>query len=127
MRLNQITIGVTDMKKSIQFYQGLGLIQIVATDDLHYSRFLCPEGNSTFSLERVKSVPQRNTIIIYFECDDIDEKCIELKAAGYCFESEPADQSWLWREAYLHDPDGNIICLYYAGENRINPPWRLLQ
>lgn len=125
MKLNQITIGVTDMKTSIQFYQGLGLIQIVDSEDLHYSRFLCPEGNSTFSLERVESVPQNPTTIIYFECDNLDEKCRKLKAAGYDFESETTDKSWLWREAYLHDPDGNIICLYYAGENRINPPWRL--
>jgi len=24
----------------------------------------------------------------------------------------------LWREAYLKDPDGNIICLFSAGQNR---------
>ena len=41
------------------------------------------------------------------------------------FESEPIDQTWLWREAYLKDPNGNQICLFYAGENRLNPPWRL--
>lgn len=49
MKLNQVTIGAGDMNKSVKFYQGLGLIQIVATDDLHYSRFVCPEGNATFS------------------------------------------------------------------------------
>ena len=26
---------------------------------------------------------------------------------------------------YLQDPDGNPLCLYHAGENRLNPPWRL--
>ena len=30
-------------------------------------------------------------------------------------------KSWLWREAYLRDPDGNKICLYYAGENGLRP------
>ena len=39
----------------------------------------------------------------------------------------PTDQPWLWREAYLNDPDGNPLCLYHAGENRLNPPWRLTQ
>ena len=52
-------------------------------------------------------------------------KVKELEAVGYVFDSPPVEQEWLWKEAYLKDPDGNLICLYYAGENRINPPWRL--
>jgi len=125
MKLNQVTIGVTDMNKAVQFYQGLGFVQIVATEDLHYSRFLCPDGEATFSLEKVESVSTHPTTIIYFECDNLDEKVKQLQALGYSFESEPTDKSWLWRECYLRDPDGNRICLYYAGENRMNPPWRL--
>ena len=35
------------------------------------------------------------------------------------------NQEWLWREAYTSDPNGNRICLFYAGENRKNPPWRV--
>ena len=27
--------------------------------------------------------------------------------------------------AYLRDPAGNLICLFWAGENRKNPPWRV--
>jgi len=45
--------------------------------------------------------------------------------AGVTFESGPCDQPWLWREARLRDPDGNAICLYWAGPNRRFPPWRL--
>ena len=48
-----------------------------------------------------------------------------LKAAGIVFDSDPVDQRWLWREAWLHDPDGHRLCLYFAGENRVDPPWRL--
>ncbi|MGH9764766.1 MAG: VOC family protein, partial [Blastocatellia bacterium] len=62
---------------------------------------------------------------VYFECHDLDQTVRSLKAKGLIFESDPADQEWLWREAYLRDPDGNLICLYYAGENRLNPPWRV--
>ena len=25
----------------------------------------------------------------------------------------------------LRDPAGNLIALYHAGENRLNPPWRV--
>ncbi|MGB3508932.1 MAG: VOC family protein [Microcoleaceae cyanobacterium] len=87
MRLNQVTIGVTDMNESVTFYQGLGLIQIVATDDLHYSRFVCPDGDATFSLEKVESVTTNVTTTIYFECDDLDEKVTQLKSTGDVFDT----------------------------------------
>jgi len=34
-------------------------------------------------------------------------------------------EPYLWREAVLRDPSGNRIKLYHAGENRLNPPWRV--
>ena len=124
MRLNQVTVQVTDVYQAFEFYKGLGLIPIVGGLD-HYARFLCPEGDSTFSIERLSEGQPHSTTTIYFECGDLDEKVAELKSKGYDFVQDPIDQSWLWREAYLKDPDGNLICLFYAGENRINPPWRL--
>ena len=48
-----------------------------------------------------------------------------VSRAGLPFESEPHDQPWLWREAHLQDPAGNQICLFHAGGNRRDPPWRL--
>ena len=48
-----------------------------------------------------------------------------LKEAGLQFDTDPADQRWLWREARLRDPSGNPICLFAAGANRLNPPWRI--
>ena len=41
------------------------------------------------------------------------------------FEHGPRNQPWMWREARLRDPDGNIIFLYKAGEARRFPPWRI--
>ena len=41
------------------------------------------------------------------------------------FEHGPRNQPWMWREARLRDPDGNIIFFYKAGENRRFPPWRM--
>ena len=35
-------------------------------------------------------------------------------------------RDWLWRQAYLRDPNGNNrIWLFHADENRKNPPWRV--
>ena len=44
---------------------------------------------------------------------------------GIQFDTEPTDEKWLWREARLKDIDGNQLILFYAGENRLNPPWRI--
>lgn len=55
----------------------------------------------------------------------IDARVKALQAQGIVFENEPADQRWLWQEAWLSDPAGNWLCLYLAGENRKNPPWRI--
>ena len=62
---------------------------------------------------------------MYFECEDLDAKVRQLQTNGYIFNQEPKDENWLWREARLSDPSGNVICLYWAGENRRNPPWRV--
>ena len=82
-------------------------------------------GDATFSLHRVSEARGDGGIVVYFELDDLDGAVRRLAAAGIRFESQPRDQPWLWREAYLRDPAGNLICLYHAGENRRNPPWRI--
>jgi catechol 2,3-dioxygenase-like lactoylglutathione lyase family enzyme len=122
MRLNQVTLAVSDLDRSVVFYRTLGLHQIVADDD--YARFVCPQGESTLSLDRVERVPPSATTI-FFECEDVDATVSALAAAGVDFVHGPVDQPWLWREARLRDPDGNLLCLFHAGENRLDPPWRL--
>jgi catechol 2,3-dioxygenase-like lactoylglutathione lyase family enzyme len=122
MRLNQVTLAVSNLDRAVDYYRRLGLRQIVA--DEAYARFVCPDGNSTLSLERVDTVPSSETTV-YFECDDLDATVSRLEEAGLHFEHAPVDQTWLWREARLRDPDGNPLCLFHAGENRLNPPWRL--
>ncbi|HUO88145.1 MAG TPA: VOC family protein [Rhizomicrobium sp.] len=124
MRLNQVTVPALDVERSIAFYKTLGLRLIVQSPD--YARFELPDGESTFSIHRAAD-PGRAAegSGIYFECDDLDARVAALKAKGIRFDAGPADQSWLWREAWLTDPAGVRLCLYKAGENRRYPPWRL--
>ena len=122
MRLNQVTVATQDVERSVAFYRRLGLRLIVRSP--HYARFVCPDGDASFSVHLADG-PIQTSSLIYFECDDIDARCAELRATGVVFDSDPADQRWLWREARLRDPDGNPLCLFHAGENRLNPPWRV--
>ncbi|WNC71737.1 VOC family protein [Thalassotalea psychrophila] len=122
MNLNQVTLPVNDMDKSTAFYRNLGFTQIVDTP--HYARFECPEGDSTFSLSLENSKLACGAVI-YFEYEKLDEWVKELQAKDFIFTQQPTDQRHLWREAVLHDPSGNKIKLYWVGDNRINPPWRV--
>jgi catechol 2,3-dioxygenase-like lactoylglutathione lyase family enzyme len=123
MRLNQVTMPCTDVADSVEFYTRLGLVQIVASE--HYARFVCPDGDATLSVHAVDAVAEGAAPVVYLECDDLDLTVGKLESAGVVFDSQPADQRWLWREARLRDPAGNEVCLYHAGENRLNPPWRI--
>lgn len=122
MNLNQITLPVNDMDLASAFYRKLGFTQIVDTP--HYARFECPAGNSSFSLS-LERENFSNGAVIYFEHEALDEWVRQLKSAGVVFDQDPVDQPYLWREAILRDPSGNKIKLYWAGDNRLNPPWRV--
>ena len=122
MRLNQVTVTVGDIDAAIGFYGKLGLKLIVKSP--HYARFMCPQGDSTFSIH-LGEVATHPSTVVYFENDALDVQVERLKAAGLQFDTDPADQRWRWREARLRDPSGNPICLFQAGTNRLNPPWRL--
>ena len=124
MNLNQITIPSLDLDKSVIFYKTLGLNLIVNALP-NYARFLCPDGNATFSIHKVEQLSQNSEISIYFECENLDDKVSNLINQGVVFDELPNDKSWLWREARLKDLDGNQLILYFAGENRINPPWKI--
>jgi catechol 2,3-dioxygenase-like lactoylglutathione lyase family enzyme len=124
MNLNQVTLPATNVEQSAAFYRLLGFTQIVSNLP-SYVRFECPEGGSTFSLHQVDSVAPNAGVTVYFECEDLDSVYSGLIERGVQFDAAPVNQSWLWREAYLRDPDGNVLCLYHAGKNRRYPPWRL--
>ena len=123
MNLNQVTLPARDVAASASFYRAMGFTQIVDTP--HYARFECPVGESTFSVHHVDMAPSDSGVVVYFEVEQLDEKVRELEGRGVKFLHRPADERWLWREARLRDPSGNVICLFWAGENRRYPPWRI--
>lgn len=124
MNLNQVTVYSEKPIETVEFYQKLGL-KIIVDSLPRYARLECPDGDSTLSVSLTENVIESANIKIYFECDRLDEEVQRLKELGLSFDLEPTNQTWLWREAYLKDPNGNLICLYHAGENRKNPPWRI--
>ena len=123
-RLNQVTLTVNDYAKSVHFYSLLGLKQIVDSPENHYARFETA-GGATLSIQADPDEKVSATTAVYLECDDLDAQVERLARAGIPFEHAPRNQPWMWREARLRDPSGNIIFLYKAGEARRFPPWRV--
>jgi catechol 2,3-dioxygenase-like lactoylglutathione lyase family enzyme len=124
MRFNHITLIVSDFERSKAFYSTLGLVQIVDAPP-RYARFRFPDGDATLSVEVTGEQPATATAQLFFECDDVDATVAALKSKGIAFQQDPTDMDYLWREARLRDPDGHDIRLYFAGGNRLNPPWKI--
>jgi len=123
-RLNQVTVTGTDYGKSVEFYRALGLRQIVDSPENGYARFETG-GGATLSVQIDPDERISPTTAVYLECDDLDQRVERLARSGIAFEHGPRNQPWMWREARLRDPSGNIVFLYKAGESRRFPPWRI--
>ena len=123
MKLNQITLPSHNLSETIQFYKQLGCELIVDTP--HYLRFKAPGNDVTFSFI-LSDVANPTTI--YFELESehaLEQNVKQLIENGISFTSKPEAQRYLWHEATLVDPSGNHIKLYFAGDNRLNPPWKV--
>ena len=120
MRLNQMAVGLEDYRASVDFYRALGL-RLIVDNPPDYARFEAP-GGATLSIHRDPNHATPGGATIYFECNDVDAEAARLNRLGLRFDHGPIDQPWMWREARLRDPFGNVICLYRAGEMRRYPP-----
>lgn len=124
MNLNQITIPSLNLEKAVIFYEQLGL-RLIVNALPNYVRFVCPTGNATFSIQLVEKLPIGEGIKVYFECEKLDEYIETISKKGVVFDELPNDKPWLWREASINDPDNNQLVFYFAGDNRLYPPWRI--
>lgn len=128
MFLSHITLLVSDIPRSKAFYETLGLALLVDAD--HYCRFyanLDGEGGQTLSISHTAQ-PIGASCHVGFEFKTpqaLDAYAALLQSRGLVLSEPPQDRTWLWRDVILHDPDGHEILLFYAGENKLNPPWRV--
>ena len=87
-----------------------------------YARLRSPHGESTIALHLAEPghEPARNGgMRLYFEVKELDKFCQALETAGVKLSQPPKVMPWGWRHAYLDDPDGNEVSLYWAGMKRL--------
>ena len=97
------------------------LEEFTGHDMLVYARLRAPSGNSTIALHMVSPGQALNTggMRLYFEVKELDRFCKRLEASGVKFSQAPKIMPWGWKHAYLDDPDGHEVSLYWAGPKRL--------
>ena len=128
LELNHAIIYVRKLAPALHFYSDVLGFTVIEQVGESYARLKSQSSESTFALhvaEPGKS-PDAEGIRLYFETRDLDKFCTALAAAGVVFSQPPKLMPWGWKHAYLNDPDGHEISLYWAGRKRFQktPPMR---
>jgi catechol 2,3-dioxygenase-like lactoylglutathione lyase family enzyme len=123
--LNHAMIYTRDVARALGFYRDLlgftVLEEFRGGDRLVYARLKMPAGSATIALHLLEPGKTLGTggVRLYFETRDLEKVCKKLEAAGASFSKPPAMMPWGWKHAYLDDPDGHEISLYWAGAKRL--------
>lgn len=125
LNLNHAMIYTRNVSASLEFYRdklGFKLIDDAkAPFGLVYARLKAPAGDSTIALHLLErgATLQPGAIRLYFEVRNLETVCKRLEKQGVKFSKPPAMMPWGWQHAYLDDPDGHEVSLYWAGAKRL--------
>jgi len=125
LSFNHAMIYLKDVGRGIDFYRdwlGFRLIEDFRHEGRSvYARMRAPGGDGTIALHQAGpgAAVASDGVRLYFEVPDLDEFCQKLRKRGFYFTQLPQMMPWGWRHAYLNDPEGHEISLYWAGELRM--------
>jgi catechol 2,3-dioxygenase-like lactoylglutathione lyase family enzyme len=125
LSFNHAMVYVKEVERALAFYRDLLGFKLIE-DFRHegksvYARLRAPGGDGTIALHQAgpgASVAS-DGVRLYFELRDVDGFCRKLRARDFYLTQMPQMMPWGWRHAYLNDPDGHEISIYWAGENRM--------
>jgi predicted enzyme related to lactoylglutathione lyase len=125
LTFNHAMIYAKDVQRALDFYRewmGFKLIEDFRYEGrVVYARMRAPGGDGTIALHQAGpgASVSSDGVRLYFEVRDLDDFCRKLQRRGFYFTQMPTMMPWGWRHAYLNDPEGHEISLYWAGENRM--------
>ena len=125
LAFNHAMVYSRDVAASLRFYGdvlGLKLLEeYKAGERTVYARLKSPGSDTTIALHMVRPGEEVRTggVRLYFEIRDLDKFCKRLADSGVKFSKPPALMPWGWTHAYLDDPDGHEVSLYWAGAKRL--------
>lgn len=125
LSFNHAMIYLKDVERGIEFYRnwlGFKVIEDYRHESKSvYARLQAPGGDGTIALHQAgpgASVAS-DGVRLYFEVRELDDFCQKLRKRGFVLTQQPQMMPWGWRHAYLNDPEGHEISLYWAGEQRM--------
>ena len=125
LEFNHAMIYASDVSKSLEFYGDL--LGFKPVELFHhegrcvYARLRSPVGTGTLALHHVEpghGVQPAGGVRLYFETKDVEDACDRLEKNGVKIVQPPRMMPWGWKHAYVSDPDGHEISLYWAGLKR---------
>lgn len=125
LTFNHAMVYVKDVERGLSFYRDLLGFKLI--EDFRYekkavyARLRAPGGDGTIALHQAapETSVLSDAVRLYFEVRELDDFCRKLQQKGFYITQLPRMMPWGWRHAYLNDPDGHEISLYWAGENRM--------
>ena len=111
-KISAITLSVSDMKKSVEFYSKIPNFKIVyGGTDSQFTSFLIEDGIKSYLNLRLNKTDSTDSSRIIFYVDDVDElfdymKNDETVSELGKLESNPQDATWGERFFHALDPDG---------------------
>lgn len=125
LTFNHAMIYSKDVERSLRFYRDLLGFKMVDEFQFEgntvYARLRAPGGDGTIALHQTESTKSivSEGVRLYFEIRELDDFCRKLQAKGFYITQLPRMMPWGWRHAYLNDPDGHEISLYWAEGGRM--------
>jgi catechol 2,3-dioxygenase-like lactoylglutathione lyase family enzyme len=121
LTFNHAMVYTANVARALGFYRellGFKLVDEFRHEGIPvYARLRAPGGDGTIALHLAG--PASEGVRLYFEIREVEDFCRKLQAKGFYITQMPRMMPWGWRLAYLNDPDGHEISLYWAGENRM--------
>jgi len=125
LTFNHAMVYSRDVQRALGFYRDLLGFKLV--DEFRhenrpvYARLRAPGGDGTLALHLADAGTPivSDGVRLYFEIRELEDFCRKLQAKGFYITQMPRMMPWGWLHAYLNDPDGHEISLYWAGENRM--------
>ena len=125
LTFNHAMLYARDVARASRFYSGMLGMKVIEEFRFEgkpvYARLRAPGGDGTIALHLAnEGAPVASEgVRLYFEIRELDEFCRKLQAKGVYITQMPRMMPWGWRHAYLDDPDGHELSLYWAGANRM--------
>ncbi|KPV41155.1 glyoxalase [Thiohalorhabdus denitrificans] len=105
--LSAVTIGVSNMARSVAFYRGLGFVVRHGGETESFTSFYAGSGYLNLALYPERSPHWWGRVIFYVE--DVDRHYRRVLERGIRPERAPEDAPWGERYFHVIDPDGHEV------------------